>query len=121
FPLVSRKQRNSRRASNSLRGAAIIGCSLSLFVLVTPLRSHDPITTKLTWTQEISRIVYRRCASCHRPEGPAMSLVTYEGARPWAKAIRDQVRARQMPPGGAVRGTGDFRGGPSISQPEIEL
>src|SRR2546430_3953030 len=35
-------------------------------------RAHEPITTKLTWTQEISRIVYKRCASCHR-EGGARS------------------------------------------------
>ena len=38
--------------------------------------AHDVITTKLTWTQEISRIVYERCASCHRPGGTSFSLMT---------------------------------------------
>jgi mono/diheme cytochrome c family protein len=60
--------------------------------------SHDPVTTKLTWSQEISRIIYKRCAGCHGEGGRPMSLVTYEEARPWAKAIRDEVLNRRMPP-----------------------
>ena len=50
-----------------------------------------------------------------------MALVTYEETRPWAKAIRDEVLARRMPPWGAVKGVGDFRDDPSLSQPEIDL
>ena len=83
--------------------------------------AHDPITTKLLWTQEISRIVYKRCAGCHRQGGGAMSLMTYEEARPWAKAIRDEVIARRMPPWGAVKGVGAFRDDPSLSQIEIDM
>jgi len=90
-------------------------------IFLFPLGAHDPITTKLTWTQEISRIVHKRCASCHRAGGRAMSLTTYEDARPWAKAIRDEVLARRMPPWGAVKGIGDFAGDPSLSQPEIDM
>ncbi|HKD07487.1 MAG TPA: cytochrome c [Bryobacteraceae bacterium] len=101
-------------------GAALLGCSAFLLVSF-PIYPHDPITTKLTWTQEISRIVYRRCASCHKPGGTAMSLMTYEEARPWAKAIRDQVTARRMPPWGPVAGIGDFKGDPSLSGPEIDM
>lgn len=82
---------------------------------------HDPITTKIMWTQEISRIVYKRCAGCHRPGGQAMSLMSYEDARPWAKAIRDEVSTRRMPPWGAVAGVGEFADDPSLSTPEIEL
>jgi hypothetical protein len=83
--------------------------------------AHDPITTKLLWTQEISRIVYKHCASCHRQGGGAMSLMTYDEARPWAKAIRDEVIARRMPPWGAVKGVGAFRDDPSLSQIEIDM
>jgi hypothetical protein len=83
--------------------------------------AHDTITTKLLWTQEISRIVYRHCATCHRDGGSAMSLMTYEDARPWAKAIRDEVLARRMPPWGAVKGVGEFRHDPSLSQIEIDM
>jgi hypothetical protein len=98
-----------------LRGAVLFGCAATL------LQSHDPITTKLTWTQEISRIVYKRCAGCHKPGGAAMPLTSYAEARPWAKAIRNQVALRKMPPWGAVDGIGDFAGDPSLSQAEIEM
>jgi hypothetical protein len=50
-----------------------------------------------------------------------MSLLTYEEARPWAKAIRDEVTSRRMPPWGAVAGIGDFADDPSLSTPEIDL
>ena len=83
--------------------------------------AHDPITTNLTWTQEISRIVYKHCVSCHREGGTAMSLVSYEEARPWAKAIRDEILQRRMPPWDAVKGVGDFRDDQSLTQPEIDM
>jgi hypothetical protein len=80
-----------------------------------PLWAHDPITTKLTWTQEVSRIVYKRCVACHA------EFKSYETARPWAKAIRDEVTSRRMPPWGPVKGVGDFVGDPSLSAPEIDM
>lgn len=48
-----------------------------------------------------------------------MPLVTYQDARPWAVAIRDEVLNRRMPPWGAVKGFGSFRGDPSLTQDEI--
>src|SRR5438876_7928262 len=50
-----------------------------------------------------------------------MALTTYEDARPWAKAIRDEVLNRRMPPWDAVKGVGEFRDDPSLSQPEMDL
>jgi len=84
-------------------------------------QAHEPITTKLTWTQEISRIVYKRCASCHHENGAAFSLVTYDDARPWAKAIREEVLERRMPPWGAVEGIRAYRNDPSLTPLEVEM
>ena len=92
-----------------------------LVVATAPALAHDPITTKLLWTQEISRLMYKHCVVCHRQSGSAMSLATYDEARPWAKAIRDEVIARRMPPWGAVKGVGEFRDDPSLSQIEIDM
>jgi mono/diheme cytochrome c family protein len=92
-----------------------------LFFLALPAAAHDPITTTLTWSKEISRLVYAHCAGCHRPDGRAMSLLTFEEARPWAKAMRDQVANRRMPPWDAVKGFGQFRDDASLSQAEIDL
>jgi hypothetical protein len=89
--------------------------------MLTPLAAHDFFSTKITWSREISRIVYRRCAGCHRDGGPApMALVQYDAVRPWAKAIADQVQARRMPPWDPVRGFGDFEDR-SLTQEEINL
>ena len=94
----------------------------ALLLLCVPAAfGHDVISTKLLWTQEISRIVYKHCANCHRESGSAMALITYEEARPWAKAIRDEVLQRRMPPWGAVKGVGEFRDDPSLSQIEIDM
>ncbi|MCU1261402.1 MAG: hypothetical protein JWO80_4287 [Bryobacterales bacterium] len=84
-----------------------------------PILAHDPVTTRITWTQEISRIVQNRCLRCHG-EGSSISFATYAEARPWAKAIRNQVLTRKMPPWGAVHGAGEFRDDPSLTEPEIE-
>src|ERR1700689_4161627 len=94
--------------------------ALSLCVcLAAP--AHDPITTKITWNREISRIVYARCSSCHRQGGTSFSLMDYEEARPWAQAILEEVLERQMPPWGAVKGFGDFRNDQSLTQEQLDL
>lgn len=87
-----------------------------------PASAHDVITTKLTWTREISRLFERRCMSCHQNGGRApFPLTSYEEARPWAVAIREEVTQRTMPPWNAVRGFGEFRDDPSLTQEEIQL
>ena len=73
-----------------------------------------------TWNREISRLIYQRCASCHRPGGSAFSLMTYQDAQPRANDIKDAVLSRRMPPWGAVKGFGNFRNDLSLSQEQIE-
>ena len=47
--------------------------------------------------------------------------MTYDEARPWAKAMREEVLERRMPPWGAVEGVGAFRENPSLTPLEIEI
>ena len=75
----------------------------------------------ITWNREISRLVLDKCASCHRPEGTAFPLLTYQDVQPRATAIKAAVLARTMPPWGAVKGFGNFRNDQSLSQEQIEL
>ena len=65
--------------------------------------------------------MYSRCVSCHREGGSAFSLVKYEEARPWAKAIKEEVLERRMPPWGAVKGFGEFRDDRGLTQEQLEL
>src|SRR5262245_428640 len=82
-------------------------CLVLLLSLAT--QGHDVITTRITWSREISRIFYERCASCHHEGGMSFSLMTYNEARPWAVAIKEEVLSRRMPPWGGVKGFGEFR------------
>ena len=50
-----------------------------------------------------------------------MSLVTYEDARPWARAMREEVLARRMPKWHAARGYGEFANDPTLSPFDIAL
>lgn len=50
-----------------------------------------------------------------------MALLSYAEVRPWAKAIKEEVLERRMPPGGAVRGFGALANDGSLSQEELHL
>jgi hypothetical protein len=55
--------------------------------------------SQVTFTKNVAPILQARCQVCHREGTVApMSLLTYEQARPWAKAIKAKVAAREMPP-----------------------
>ena len=48
-----------------------------------------------------------------------MPLTSYQEARPWARAIRNKVVAREMPPWGADEGIGTFANDPRLSAEDI--
>ena len=50
-----------------------------------------------------------------------MPLTSYEQARPWAKAIREEVLTRRMPKWHAARGYGEFANDRSLTPFEIAL
>ncbi|MBY0373764.1 MAG: cytochrome c [Bryobacteraceae bacterium] len=98
---------------------------LALVLCWAPLAgAHEVITTKITWTREIVRIFEQRCFACHT-EGSTkapFSLRTYDEARPWARAISEEVLERRMPPSNAAPGFGPhFSNNPALSQEEINL
>jgi hypothetical protein len=92
-----------------------------LLLAALPASAHDVITTKITFDREIIRIIQARCASCHKQGGSAFSLMTYDDARPWAKAIQEEVLERRMPPWGAIKGFGDFRNDQALTPEQMEL
>ena len=65
--------------------------------LAAELTSAPP--QPVTFSKDVAPIFQDKCESCHRPGSMApMALITFEQARPWAKAIKQRVVARQMPP-----------------------
>jgi hypothetical protein len=74
-----------------------------------------------TFTRDVAPILFRNCATCHRPgEIAPMSLLTYEEARPWAKAIRDEVADGTMPPWHADAPHGSFLNERTLTAAERE-
>jgi hypothetical protein len=85
------------------------------------ISAHDIITTKITYSKEISRLIYKRCVSCHVHQEGEFSLLTYDSARPWAKSIKEEADARRMPPWQAIKGFAEFKDDRGLTQEEIEL
>ena len=78
-------------------------------------------TSKPTFGKDIAPIFYAKCAMCHRPgEVAPMSLMSYDEVRPWARAIKNKVVARQMPPWYAEGEHGKWRNDRRLSQAEID-
>jgi hypothetical protein len=74
-----------------------------------------------TFYRDVLPILQTRCQPCHRPgEVAPMPFLTYRQVRPWAKAIREAVALRKMPPWFAQPGFGPFSNDRSLSGHEIE-
>ena len=80
--------------------------ALALAVFALGAFAADTIPT---FSTDVAPILYKNCATCHRPgEIAPMSLLTYEQARPWAKSIKEKVALGQMPPWHATQDRGIF-------------
>ena len=76
----------------------------------------------LTFNKNVLPILERNCQVCHRPGeiGP-MSFLTFESTRPWAKAIKEAVVLRKMPPWSADPKVGHFLNDRSLRQSDIDV
>ena len=84
-----------KRAVSLLVGTLAIAAT---FTAVSPSAQNNVPT----FTKDVAPIIFEKCAGCHRPgEVAPMTLMSYDDARPWARAIKAKVVAREMPPWGA--------------------
>jgi hypothetical protein len=78
-------------------------------------------TGPVTFSKDVAPILQKNCQGCHRPgEAAPMSLETYQQARPWAKAMKQAVLSRKMPPWFADPQYGHFRNDRSLAQKDID-
>src|SRR6185295_4326542 len=96
----------------------------AMTALGTPI-SSTPVASDqapaVTFDKDVLPILQNNCQTCHRPSGIApMSLLTYESARPWAKAIKAAVVGRVMPPWFADPHYGQFRNAPKVTDADIQ-
>jgi len=107
-----------RRVLNCSRWSPVF---LLAFLFAGAAYGHDVITTKVTFDREIVRLFNDHCVSCHKLGGASFPLTSWQEARPWAKAIGEEVLRRRMPPWGAVKGFGDFRNDQGLTPEQLEL
>lgn len=101
-----------------LKRIAMLGTALSL-AGATP--SFAAGGESVTYAKDVAPIFQERCLECHRPgEVAPMSLETFDDARPWAKAIKEQVLAGKMPPYPAAPESLPFEGEMRLTQQEMD-
>jgi hypothetical protein len=101
--------------------AGVVALTLASFSTVQTATSGTPPEAP-TFAKDVAPIMFAKCASCHRSgEVAPMPLLSYEDARPWARAIKTKVVSREMPPWGADPAqTLPMRNDISLSQKQID-
>jgi mono/diheme cytochrome c family protein len=102
----------------------VTGVFVGLVLLASTLRfdaAAPPVAAKPTFAKDVAPILYKNCVECHRPTMFApMSLIAYEEVRPWARAIKQRVVAREMPPWSADPQYGEFENDPRLKKEDID-
>jgi hypothetical protein len=94
-------------------------------LLTTALLCSFPLTAatdppQVTFSKDVLPVLEKHCQECHRPgEAAPFSLLTYEEARPWAKAMKEAVLFKKMPPWFADPHVGKFANDRSLSKSDI--
>jgi hypothetical protein len=88
-----------------------------LFASALMAATSEPVT----FSRDVLPVLQKSCQGCHRRgEAAPFSLLTYDEAKPWAKAIKEAVLLRKMPPWFADPHVGKFANDRSLSQKEID-
>src|SRR5262245_29450236 len=111
-------QRSNMRYRSSRLAFAVVILIAVPFVAI----GQTPVTfNPVTFNKDVLPILQKNCQVCHRPGQIApMALLTYKDARPWAKAIKNAVATRTMPPWFADPNYGHFPNERRLKQAEID-
>src|SRR5690242_21801379 len=97
---------------------------LALSTLAVSLRITAEDSAKarvVTFNRDVLPILQNHCQTCHRPgEIAPMSFLTYKDTRPWAKAMKNAVLTRQMPPWFADPNYGHFANDKRLNDADIQ-
>jgi hypothetical protein len=109
------------RIRANIAAALLSACVPSLMAEdrpAAPAGSRSPIT----FSRHIAPVIYRNCATCHRPgEVAPFELLSYTDVKKRAKLIKEVTARRYMPPWKSVEGHGDFVDARRLTAAETEL
>jgi Copper type II ascorbate-dependent monooxygenase, C-terminal domain len=93
---------------------------IALMAGSTVLAAGTP-KNSVTFNKDVLPILQKNCQVCHRPgEVGPMAFLSYEGTRPWAKAMKEAVLTRKMPPWFADPQYGHYANDRRLSDPDIK-
>jgi hypothetical protein len=93
--------------------------ALGIFSCINAPAATNP--PAVTFSKDVAPILAKNCQGCHRPgEAAPMSFLTYQQVRPWAKAIKEAVLLKKMPPWFADPHYGKFRNDRSMAQKDVD-
>ena len=113
---------------HDLRRCGLLAAGIAAAVCLPAPAAAQPAADapQVTFAKDIAPILQRSCQQCHRLDSVApMSLLTYEEARPWARAIKARTQLRNkrgaMPPWFLEKDIGiqHYKNDPSLSEEEI--
>lgn len=99
---------------------AIASGSIAALLLQTSAAFPQSSPPVPTFYRDALPILEKHCQSCHRPGEMAFPLTAYDQAAAHARAIRESVATKKMPPWLADPDYGHFANDPSLSQSEIK-
>src|SRR6186713_62405 len=112
-----------------LRSGFLVAAVVGLLSPVAATQHSTDASHAVTFSKDIAPILQRSCQRCHRPNSVApMSLLTYEEARPYARAMKQRTALRDapwargvMPPWHLERNIGiqKFKDDTSLSDEEV--
>src|SRR5712692_1722154 len=97
----------------------VAGLMAGVAALAADVSSSSPAS--VTFHKDVLPILQKNCQTCHRPGQVApMPFLTYQGTRPWAKAMKAAVASRKMPPWFADPKYGPYVNDRSLKQSDID-
>src|SRR6202162_918103 len=97
-------------------------CALVLIGMTAMAADTNTSSPAVTFNKDVLPILQKNCQTCHRPGQVApMPFLTYQGTRPWAKAMKAAVASRKMPPWFADPKYGPYLNDRSLKQSDIDM
>ncbi len=110
-----------REALNALSERASMARFLVAASFAVGLLAAADTPPAVTFNKHVLPILQKQCQECHRTgEIAPISFLTYQQTRPWAKAIKEAVLTRKMPPWFADPGYQRLNNDRRLSKEEID-
>jgi len=96
---------------------------VAAYAILTTAAPSEAAAAAPTFNKDVAPILFKNCTKCHSPDEIASRapFLSYDAVRPWARAIKEKVLRREMPPWPADPNASlKFRNDARLSQRDID-